>query len=138
FSRDWSSDVCSSDLAKPAPRPGTCNGCGARFNKGDDITYVRTRPRRYHTATCVPQHVGKPDAAAVPRPSNPIEAAHAAMLALEDALVMKAKTGGITPEIERAFEKYQKLKAMALRPGTDQEGKTALRLSMVELIKMVF
>jgi hypothetical protein len=124
--------------AKPARRPGTCNGCGSRFEKGADITYVRHRIRRYHTSTCVPANVGQAPSAVPVMPKNPLEAAHAAMLAMENALVAKAKQFGITPEIEKAFDHYQKLKSVALRPGSDQEGKQALKLAIIAVVKMVF
>lgn len=124
--------------AKLARRSGTCNGCGSRFEKGEDITYVRHRIRRFHTATCVPANAGAAPSATPTVPKNPIEAAHAAMLALENALVSKAKAVGITPEIEKSFDRYQKLKSMALRPGSEQEGKTALRQAIVDIVKMVF
>ena len=123
--------------AKPARRPGTCNGCGSRFEKGADITYVRHRIRRYHTSTCVPANVGQAPSAVPVMPKNPLEATHAALLALENALVANAKVTGITPEIEKAFDRYQKLKSMALRPGSAQEGKTALRQSVLDIVKMV-
>jgi hypothetical protein len=61
-----------------------------------------------------------------------------ALAKLEDALVARATESGITPEAAAAFEKYQKLKALALQPGTTHEGRTALRLATIELVKLVF
>src|SRR5690606_40582204 len=36
FSRDWSSDVCSSDLDNKDSRPGSGNNSGNRFNKDNN------------------------------------------------------------------------------------------------------
>lgn len=61
------------------------------------------------------------------------------MVALENALVVRAKKDGITPEMDKAFQRYQKLKALALNAGAfDNEAKSALRLSFTEIIKLVF
>jgi len=129
---------------KPAKRPGTCTGCHDRFYSGDEITYVTRRIRRYH-AHCVPAdvHVSTPGAAPrpapAPLPSTPAEAASVAMLALENALVVRARKEGITPEMEKAFVRYQKLKALALNAGAaDNEAKSALRLSFIDIVKLVF
>lgn len=124
--------------AKIAKRKSTCNGCGARINPGDNVTVVRHRLRRYHTATCVPQNVTQPPPASPSMPKNAIEAAYAALLSMENALVAKAKQHGITPEIEKSFDRYQKLKAVALRPGSENEGKMALRNAILDIVKMIF
>jgi len=70
--------------------------------------------------------------------SDPRALAFEALAKLEEALVAKAKKTGITPEMNSAFERYQKIKARALQPGTISEGDVALRLGTVELIKLVF
>lgn len=66
------------------------------------------------------------------------EAAFAAMLGLENALVARAREGKITSEMEIGFAKYNKIKELALRPGTGPEGKVALRMALIELVKLVF
>lgn len=69
---------------------------------------------------------------------NAREAAFAAMLALESALVTAAREQGApTPEQEKAFVKYNKIKELALRPGTGPEGRTALRMALLELVRVV-
>jgi hypothetical protein len=61
------------------------------------------------------------------------------MMALENALVVTAKRAAvITPEMEKAFDRYNKLKAMFLRPGSDNEGQMAAKLAVVEVVKAVF
>jgi hypothetical protein len=62
----------------------------------------------------------------------------AALAKLEDALVAKADEGGINPDMERVFERYQKIKALALHPTTGaMEQRAALRAALVEAIRMV-
>lgn len=70
---------------------------------------------------------------------NATEAAFAAMLGLENALVARVREEKkVSPELDRAFVKYSKLKELALRPGTTHEGKSALKMAVLELVKMVF
>lgn len=66
------------------------------------------------------------------------EATFYAMEAMENALVAKAKKRGITQEMERSFVKYNKIKALALRGSTAGEVGVAIRMSFIELIKLVF
>lgn len=80
----------------------------------------------------------KGDPTTVSPTMNAQEAAFAAMLGLENALIARAKEGGVSAEMEKAFVRYNKLKELALRPGTIPEGKVALRLAIVELVKVVF
>ncbi len=65
-------------------------------------------------------------------------AAFEALAKLEDALVAKATEQGITPEMGTAFERFQKIKARALAPGTPGEGAVALRMATIELVKLVY
>lgn len=60
-----------------------------------------------------------------------------ALAKLEDALVARATERGITPDMATAFERFQKIKARALQPGTPAEGDTALRMGLIELVKLV-
>ena len=71
-------------------------------------------------------------------PTDPREASLAAMDALENALLQKAKRLGFPDELEKAFSKYSKIKEHALRPGSEPEGVMALRLAIIELVKSVF
>jgi len=62
----------------------------------------------------------------------------AALATLEDALVAKADESGVNQDLERHFERYQKIKALALHPATgDNERKAALRQALCEAIRMV-
>jgi len=65
-----------------------------------------------------------------------------ALAALEDAMVVKLRDTGVTPEARKAFERYQKLKALALGPVTSpamqNEADSALRMATVELVKLAF
>lgn len=66
------------------------------------------------------------------------DAAMAALLGLETALVAKVKELGATAEMERGYVKYSKIKELALHPGTGAEGKVALRMALLELVKLVY
>lgn len=73
------------------------------------------------------------------------DAAFYALEILELAMTSKAKEVllGKGPEdkkneMRRSFLKYQKIKAMALRAPTEGEVASALRFSLIELIKMVY
>jgi hypothetical protein len=69
---------------------------------------------------------------------NAKDSAFYALDVLENALVTKARECGITSDMERAFVRYQKIKALALRPTTDGEAQTALRTAVIELVKLVY
>ena len=122
---------------KPARRNGTCSGCGASIYKGDETAHVRHRIKRFHP-TCVPANVNTPTGAAVPPPTDPHEAALASLVALENALMQKAKRLNYPDDLEKAFSKYSKIKEHVMRPGSEQEGKQALKLAVLELVKAVF
>lgn len=82
-------------------------------------------------------------AAAVPPPPKPpsaSEAAVAALAALENALVLKVRDNprAMTPELEKAFNRLQGIKARVVRPGTPAEGEVATSLALQQLVKMVF
>jgi hypothetical protein len=130
-----------------AKKGGRCAGCRARYEVGDPVTVVRVKRRVFHTASCVPPGmdqianvvgVGTAQPSAEAMPTTHGEAAMKALVHLENALVLRAKTQGITPEMEKSFDRYNKLKGMALRPGSDNEGRQAMKLATVELVKLVF
>lgn len=73
----------------------------------------------------------------------------AALLALENALVIKAKERGITDDMRTAFVVYQKVKAKVLTPpdpsasaaeqqGVVVEASSALKLALRKLLDMLF
>lgn len=125
---------------KAAPRDGKCSACSGVIPKGEQAVYIRTRVRRYHL-TCQPANphaaVGAPMGAPA-LPSDPIEASLRALEALENALIVKVKKSGVTAELEKMFDTYQKLKAVALRPGTPAEGVTAMKMAVLQIVKAVF
>lgn len=142
---------------KVAKRGGRCAGCRGRYEVGDQVVVVRVKQRTYHSATCRPQNpamavgagpmagpVGQLSAAELVKALSAHwttgEAQMVALLALENALVVAIKRGQMqaTEAVEKAFDRYEKLKGMALRPGSDQEGKQAMKLATVDLVKLVF
>ncbi len=125
---------------KQAKRDSYCDACRGRICKGDHASYVRTRIRRYHDG-CLPANWAATNSAAPvvpPLPTSPADAKLKAMEALENALVIVAKTSGITPEMETTFSKYQKYKAHALRGSNDTEAAQGFRLAINALVKLVF
>lgn len=69
---------------------------------------------------------------------NAKDSALYAMVALETALVSKARESGITDPMRKEFARYQKVKALALGGMTDGETRAAVRLALLELVKLVF
>lgn len=132
--------------SRTAKKGGKCTGCKGQYVAGDPITVVWVKRRTFHTGTCVPPGIDQistivgvaQPTAQRPMPKTAGEAAMDALLALENALVLRAKTVGITEEMEKSFDRYNKLKGMALRPGSDNEGRQAMKLATVELVKLVF
>jgi hypothetical protein len=67
-----------------------------------------------------------------------------ALASLEDAFVVKLSETGISPEVRKSYDRYQKLKAMALAPTatanstTQTEAYAALRMSVIEMLKLSF
>ena len=78
----------------------------------------------------------------IPKP-DPVALSIQALATLEDALVAKLACTVITDSAERAFARYQKVKALALGglrstcPETVAEATSALRFAAIEAIKLV-
>lgn len=137
-----------------AKKGGRCSACRGRYETGDEITVVNIRRRTFHRLGCVPANVGQmPTGSAGPVMSNTPtavvaalstnwsvgEAKLVAMQSLENALVVVAKKAfSITPEMEAAFERYNKLKGVALRPGSENEGVMAMREAVIKLVRTIF
>jgi len=92
--------------------------------------------------TCVPANgFDTPTVSAAPPPlsKDPKVAALAAMEALENALVLRAKVNGITPEMEESFRRYNKLKALSMNPAAfDNEAAIAFRCAISRIVQLVF
>ncbi len=108
----------------------TCSKCHKPLEIGDRVIYT------------VPMHeYCNPGAfAALPVAQTVEQVRLNALVALEDALVTMAaqSTNGVGAELEKHFDRYQKVKAIALRPGTPGEERAALRLALIEAVKLVF
>ena len=65
-----------------------------------------------------------------------------ALSSLESAFILRLKETGITDDARHAFDKYKKLKALALAPTlnvfTQNEADTALRQAVITLVKFAF
>jgi hypothetical protein len=73
-----------------------------------------------------------------PTTLDPDEAALHALTALENALVIRATKNGITPLMRDGFNRYQKIKALALGAQTKGEEQNALRQAVISLVKLIF
>jgi hypothetical protein len=115
-------------LRKRADRDGTCSLCHQPYSRGDRIVWREAAHEQCH-----------PGAFATLPPAQTIEQVRlAALAALEDALITIAATNGVNVALEKQFDKYQKLKAVALRPGTSGEELAFLRAALIEAVKLVF
>ena len=56
-----------------------------------------------------------------------------ALVALEGAIIEAAE---LTPELEKAWARYTKLKALAMHPGVPEEGTAALRQALIDAVKL--
>lgn len=59
-----------------------------------------------------------------------------ALVALEEVILESAMSTGMSPELKSGWEKYQKLKASALRPGSTTEEKQAFKLALIQALKL--
>ncbi len=61
-----------------------------------------------------------------------------AALAAMETLIIENALKGITKEAEQAWEKYQKVKSLALNPGTKGEEQNALKQALLLAVKLAF
>lgn len=74
-----------------------------------------------------------------PSSLSPEDATLFALNALENALVSNASKYGVTDEMNRAFARYQKCKALAIGRGTTaNEAKTAMRMALIDIVKLLW
>lgn len=94
-----------------------------------------------YVAGTAPSAVPSPKTVALPpKPPSAGEAALAALASMEHALMLRAAQfpGDVTPKLEALFKTYQGIKSRALRPGTDAEGETALKLALKRAVDLIF
>jgi hypothetical protein len=134
-----------------AKKGGRCAACRLRYEPGDPVTVVNVKRKTFHRNGCVPANVDMPTAAgpviantptavvqALSAQWSPGEAKLVGMMALENAMVVVAKAMPvITEEIEKAFDRYEKLKSSALRPGSENEGNMAMREALIKLVRTI-
>lgn len=72
-----------------------------------------------------------------PPPPKPKASWFTVLATLED-LMGDVAAKGFTPEMEKSYQRYLKLKAMALNPGSENEGRMGLKLAIIELVKTAF
>lgn len=64
--------------------------------------------------------------------------AFAALVALEAVILEMPTSAAANPEMDKAWERYQKLKALALNPGTPGEERAALKQAVLTAVKLAF
>jgi hypothetical protein len=110
--------------------------------------------KRYHTGcapvdaqsamgynSAVPPTPGAvPPKAPPPKPQTAEDAVLAAFAAFEHAIVIRSQRqpASLTDEVRKQFKTYQGLKARSLRPGTEAEGETAMKIALKRIVDLVF
>lgn len=73
-----------------------------------------------------------------PKPKPSItDLALAALVACE-ALIVETAGKVMTAEMEKVWLQYQKVKALALQPGTGHEERSALKRALIDAVKVGF
>jgi hypothetical protein len=104
------------------------------------LANVNTTPKAPRAAR---QGRGRRGGPAFSTPKPTVAAAKLTVLAsLEDLFALVLRDSGITPEARKEYERYSKLKALALGPASTTEAQTeansALRASTIALIKLTY
>lgn len=107
---------------------GTCVKCKKPVNGGERVVFLEMA----HESCFHGQF------AAIP-PAPTLEYTRLrAMDALEEFVQVAAKVNGVSDALEKEWDRYEKLKEMALRPGSKQEERQAFKMATVGLVKMVY
>jgi hypothetical protein len=110
-----------------ATKPGTCVKCKKPYLRGERIFW--TQP--------VHQSCLHGAFSSIP-PAPTLEMTRlVAMAALEEAEVAAAENG-VEDAVEKMWERYEKLKAMALQPGSKQEETQAFRMALLKLVEIAY
>lgn len=112
-----------------ATRPGTCSVCKSGYVRGDRVVY--------QSAVHQSCSYGGGFNAIPPAPTLEYTRLKA-IDAMEEAIQSAAQVNGVSDETEKAWETYEKLKAIGLRPGSSNEEKIAFRQALIYLVKMAF
>jgi len=112
-----------------AKRPGTCAACHKPYQRGDRVVGMSI----VHW-----QCAGGGGFSAIP-PAPTLEFTRLkALAALEEAIQSAAQVNGVSDVLEKQWQRYEKLKASGLNPGSPNEEKLAFRNALVDAVKMVF
>ena len=107
--------------------PVFCNACYRQAQRAGNAPPPRRR-----------RHRGPHVAPATVLFPTPEKLAADALVGMEAALSAFAARKGITPALAAQFERYQKVKALALGVGNPNEQRVALRMALIDAVKMVF
>jgi hypothetical protein len=117
--------------APKAPRAPRASSAGPAFR--------RRRHRTHWSGGTPPATARSGPAFATPKP-NRKDLLLVALASLEDVFAVKLAEQGITDDVRKSYERYKKLKALALGPTTSSaavtEAFSALRMSVIEMLKL--
>lgn len=133
---------------------GVCKKCDAPIFIGDPIGW-QPGEKGVWCLRCVPDHVKAPPKTQKPDTTDPhwkksikmpkVDSGSTttflkALGLLEDALIERAMEPSfkMTDDLEKQWARYNKIKALALQPGTTAEGRVALKTALVKVIDLVF
>lgn len=127
-----------------------CRLCGKAIVVGDLVGWDETRGvKGVACDACTPATIRNSRPA--PRPEHgptgsttslkkPTPLGHTTFLkalgVLEDAVIERFTSPKVkvTPEMEKAWDRYSKMKALAMNPGTSAEGHVALKKAMLTIL----
>lgn len=111
-----------------ASRPDTCGSCKGPIVRGDRVVWK----------TAVHDQCYRGNFVSIPQAPTLEFTRLNALSALEEAIQVAAQVNGVTDEMEKSWSRYEKLKALGLRPGSTNEERNALRLALSEAVKLAF
>ena len=120
----------ASSRPKVATEPGTCILCDEFYGTGDSIRWRRFAVHDIcHAAGAF---------MTLPAAESIETIRKRALATLESAIEDLASVNGVTDDVSAQFAKYEKIRDLGMRPGTDAEGRTAMVMALKRAIDMVF
>jgi hypothetical protein len=134
--RKWVVSTPNGDLWTNSPK---LHSIGALFGQAPpSMSGGAPRVPRTPRAPRAPGRPKRGQAFATPKPNRQALALEA-LSKFEDLLVVTASENGVTAQLEKQFERYQKVKALAIGAGTTApEALAAMRLALIEAVKLCF
>jgi len=136
--RKWVVSTPTGDLFTNSPKMHSIGGLFGQ--KPPSLQNPTPRAPRAPRAAAPPKP-RKGQAFATPK-QTPRDMKLVALAALEDLFVTQLRDKGVTQDARDAYDKYNKLKALAMGPAsntaTQNEADAALRMATIQLVKVTF